>query len=164
MLENASSAPPNKYLTSDVLSGIGIRNSAFNAPTTGSSTIKVLVSPSQISARPSTLPETVSPAMMDTFSELENASWLPNKNPQTSAVDFGTGKVKSVSNAPTTGFSTAKEFAFLSQINAPLSTLPETVFLATKDTDLLLEDANLLLFSKLLTSAVALGIGTSKFV
>ena len=71
--------------------------------------------------------------MSDTELLLVNANSHLKKESLTWAVVLGIGPTKNVWPAPTTGSSTVKEFAFLSQINALLSTLLEIVSAATKD-------------------------------
>ena len=124
--------------------------------------LKVSASLFQTNVLPSTLLETASPVMMDTFSELEDASWLLLKSLPTSDVLLGTGKARNVSNAPTTGSLMLKASAFLYLTNAPLSTLLEIVFPAMMDTDSFQADASWLPNKNPLTLAAPLGTGRAK--
>ncbi len=60
--------------------------------------------------------------------------WHLSRTPLMLVAEPGTGRTKNASNALTTGSSTAKEFACLSQTNATPSIFQETVSLATKAT------------------------------
>lgn len=84
------------------------------------------------------------------------------KNLLTSDAPLGTGLDKNVFSAQTTGSSMLKVFVCLSLTNAPPSTSLELAFLATRDTDLLPEDASWLLKKNPQISAVELGTGLEK--
>ncbi len=118
---------------SDVDFGTGTTKNVFNAPTTGSSTLKECAFLFLTNATPSISQETVFLATLATIWSMELASSPPSKPPLTLAVQPGTGKTKNASNAQTTG-SSKTEPVCLSQTNATPSTSMETVFHATKAT------------------------------
>ena len=98
----------------------------------------------QINARLSISVELASHAIMDTTLLVENANLHPLRRYLTSDAELGTGKTENVFNAPATSSSITLESAFPSPINARPSISAELASLATKDTTLLEEDANLL--------------------
>jgi len=81
-----------------------------------------------------------------------------------SDVPDGTGEIKFVSNAQPAGSSTLKESAFLFLINARPSTSQVPALLATSDTFLETENAQLLQLKPFLMLAVLNGTGTEKDV
>jgi len=116
----------------------------------------------QTNAKLSTLQEPVNHVMLDTTSTMEFVFLPPLRKCQTKDVELGTGKIKSVWLAPTTGSSTNLENVSPSQTNAKLSTDQEPVNHATKDTTSVLENAISPPLKSPQTSDVVNGTGTTK--
>jgi len=163
-MENAALRQSSKYLMSDALHGTGINKFAFNAQTTGSSTITMFASQSQINALPLITLVLANHAIKDITSTMENAALRQSSKYLMSDVLPGTGTNKSVFSALTIGCSTITTFVSLFLINALPSITLEPVNLAIKVITLTKEDASLPPSNKSLTLAVPPGTGTSKHV
>ena len=103
-------------------------------------------------------------AIMDTDSTMESVSSLPLKSLLTKDAEHGTGKIRDVLLAPTTGSSTTLVFVSQFLTNAKLLISQVLVCLAMMATDLTTESANLLPLKNLQTLDVELGIGKTRDV
>jgi len=163
-MENAVLHQSNKFLMLDVPHGTGTNKFASNVLTIGSSTRITFASQSQINALLLIRVEHVNHATMATTLRMENAVLHQSSKFLMSDVQPGTGTSRSAFNAQITGYSTITISVSLFPINALLSIRLEPVNLATKDTILIKENANLPLFNRFLMLDVQHGTGTSRFV